>query len=224
MKKLIAFVLVLASSFALFSCGASKDAIKSVNKMYRAMVPTKIVTETTQDIGSHVLTGEYIIATGTIDGKDVSTLSYKYQQLRSVEDGAGKTEELPWEDISLTKEYHEDKGLRENGGKWQADGEDFAPTIDDVAMKFEEKYLSDIVVDEAKKTVTFVVSKDNTVAVFGEDMAPAADVTVVITHDGAAIMSFTMTYTVAAESKNHPDIVTTIKTVYSYEPQEITLD
>ncbi len=224
MKKIIALILALACSFALFSCDDTKDAIKNVNKMYKAIVPTKIVTETTQDIGSHVLTGEYILATGTVDGKDVSTLYYNYQKLRSVVDGAGDTEELPWEDVTLTKEYHEDKGLRENGGKWQADGNDFAPSIDDVAMQFDAENLLDIVSDEAKNTVTFTVPKDKTALVFGEDMAPAADVSVTITHDGAAIMSITMTYTVPAEDKKHPDIVTTIKTVYSYEPQEITIN
>lgn len=224
MKKIIALILVLASSFVLFSCNEEKNAIKNVNKMYKAIVPTKIVTETTQDIGSHVLTGEYVLATGTVDGKDVSTLYYNYQKLRSVKDGAGDTEELPWEDVTLTKEYHEDKGLRENGGKWQIAGDDFAPTIDDIAMQFEAKLLQDIVVDDAKRTVTFVVPKDKTVDIFGEDMAPAADVFVTITHDGGAIMSITMTYTVPAESKGYPDIVTTIKTVYSYEPQEITIN
>lgn len=222
MKKIIALILALASSLALFSCNETKDTIKNVNKMYKAMVPTKIVTETTQDIGSYVLTGEYAITIGSVDGKDATTLFYNYQKLRSVEDGSGNTVKLPWEDVTLTKEYLEDKGVRENGGKWQADGEDFAPTIDDIAMSFDEKLLKDVVADAATRTVTFIVPKDNTAAVFGDELAPAADVTVTIVHDGAAIMSFTMTYTVPAESK-FPDIVTTIKTVYSYEPQEITV-
>jgi len=223
MKKIIALILVLASSFALFSCGEAKDAIKKVNKMYKAMTPTKIVTETTQDIGSHVLTGEYVITTGTVDGKSASTLYYNYQKLRSVEDGSGKTEEEPWETVTLTKEYHEDKGLRENDGKWDISGEDFAPTVDGIAMKFEAKHVKDVVDDAQNRTITFVVPADKTADVFGDDMAPAADVTVTITHDGAAIMSLTMNYTVPAASKNYPEIVTTIKTVYSYEPQKITI-
>ncbi len=224
MKKIIALILVLASSFALFSCGESTDAIKKVNKMYKAILPTKIVTETTQDIGPHVLTGEYVLTTGTIDGRAVSTLYYNYQKLRSIPDGAGDTEELPWENVILTKEYHADKGVRENGGKWQSDGYDFAPTIDDIAFKFEAKHVTDVVNDEATKTITFTVPMDNTVKVFGEDMAPAADVAVTITHDGAAIMSMTMSYTVPNPNKNYSKIVTTIKTLYYYEIQEITIE
>lgn len=223
MKKIVAFILALACSFALFSCGEAKDTIKKVNKMYKAIVPTKIVTETTQDIGSHVLEGEYVLAMGTVDGKSVSTLYYNYQKLRSVEDGAGDTIVEPWETVTLTKEYHEDKGLRENGGKWQKDGNDFAPSIDDIAFEFSAKRVKDVVEDEATRTISFVIPKDNTADIFGEDMAPTADVSVTITHDGAAIMSITISYTVAADSKSHPDIVTTIKTVYSYEPQEISI-
>ena len=224
MKKIIALILILASTFALFSCGESKNTVKKVNNMYTAIMPTKIVTQTTQDIGSYVLTGEYVLTTGTIDGFAVSTLYYSYQQLRSVEDGAGTTEELPWEEITVTREYHEDKGLRENGGKWQKDGNDFAPTTDDIALKLNAKYLQDVKEDESTKTISFVVPKDNTKEVFGEDMAPEADVTVVITHDGAAIMSVTLSYTVPGEKKDHPDMVITIKSDYSYEPQEITLN
>ena len=224
MKKLIAIILVLASSLALFSCGESKDTIKKVNKMYKAILPTKIVTETTQDMGSQVLTGEYVLTTGTGDGKAVSTLYYNYQKLRSIEDGSGSTEELPWEEITLTKEYHEDKGLRIDGGKWQKDGNDFAPTIDDIALDISAKDVEDVSEDAATKTITFIVPKDNTADVFGEDMAPAADVSVTITHDGAAVMSMTITYTVQSDNKDHPEIVTTIKTVYSYEPQEITIN
>lgn len=224
MKKIIALILVLASSFALFSCGESKDIVKKVNKMYTAIMPTKIVTETTQTLGETVLTGKYELTMGAIDGKSVSTLFCSYQKLRSIEDGSGATEELPWENVVFTKEYHEDKGLRENGGKWQKDGYDFAPILEDIALEISAKDVQDVKEDESTKTITFVVAKDNAAKVFGDDMAPESDVTVTITHDGAAIMSLTLSYTVPSEKKGHPDIVTTIETVYSYEPQEITID
>ena len=224
MKKILALILVLASAFTLFSCGESRDIVKRVNKMYTSLVPTKIVTETTQDIGAHVLTGEYVLTMGTIDGNAVTTLYYSYQQLRSIEDGAGSTVELPWEDVTLTKEYHEEKGVRENGGKWDKEAEDFAPTVEDIALKISAKHVEEVTEDEKTKTITFIVPKDNTADVFGEENAIEADVQVTIVHDGAAIMSVTLSYTVPAAKKDYPDIVTVIKTTYSYEPQEITIN
>jgi hypothetical protein len=224
MKKILSIILVLACVFAMFSCGEVGDIMNKVDSIFNAVAPTKIVTETTESFdGKLTLVSKSTLKSGKVDGFAAATYEYVNQKLLSVEAGAGDTELLPWEEVSGLLEYHDDKGLRVDGGKWDVDGENFAPTAGEMAPKFSEKNVKDVKEDKANNTITFVVPAAKTAAVFGEDGAPNADVFVTLTHDGAAVTSITLNYKVEAEKKNQPDIEVTVKVLYSYEAEQITI-
>lgn len=224
MKKILALILILACTFSVVSCGEAGEIVGKVNKVFSAVSPTKIVTETTEVFdGKLTLTSTSTLKVGVVDGFAAATYEFVKQTLRSVEEGAGDTEELPWIETVELREYHDDKGLRVNGGKWDIDGENFAPEAGKFAPKFSEKNLKDIKEDKATNTITFVIPADKTAAVFGEDQAPAADVSVTVTHDGSAVTSMILSYEVKADKKDYPDVAVTIKILYSYEPEQITM-
>lgn len=224
MKKILSIVLVLACVFAMFSCGEAEDIMKKVDSIFNAVAPTKIETTTEESFdGKLTLTSTSVLKTGKVDGFDASTYEYVKQELISIEDGAGDTEKLPFEETRGILEYHDDKGLRVDGGKWDVDGENFAPTAGEMAPKFSAKNAKDVKEDKETNTITFVVPADKTEAVFGKDAAPAADVFVTLTHDGSAVTSIVLTYKVEAEKKNQPDIEVKITVLYSYKAEQINI-
>jgi hypothetical protein len=238
MKKIIAIMLILTSAFLLFSCGGD-DPIESINKMYDAIAPTKIITTATTVIGKQTLTAESQFVTGYVGGKIASTYTYSSMSLRDVDSGP-VSDILPYYIVNSGKsEYLENKGLREwkyidgtadesfkQNGKWQSTGEDFTPENGDIAINLKKSALTNVVADAEKKTVSFTVPKDNVADVFdfGEDVTVDADVLVVITHDGGAITGIVISYTVPGAKKGYPDTVVTIKSNYYYDPETVTID
>ena len=225
MKKILSIILILTCVFTLFSCDSEGEkALKRIDEMYNAISPTKIVTETTEVIGEVTLTSTSNFVTGTYDSKVVSVYEYTKQQLRSIDEGATDVQLLPWVETSGKLEYLEGKGVRENGGKWSAKGEDFAPEVGAISINAKAKNVKDISNDEQKKLVSFIIPADNTEAVFGEGNAILADVSVTIKHDGGAITGIVISYTVEGEEDSHPSIITTIKADYYYDPEQITIE
>lgn len=224
MKKILAIILAITCAFAMFSCQEEKaDPIETLNAMYKASAPTKVETATTQVLGSITLTGTSTLKTGKIDGKIATTYTYSYQELRAIEDGLAAVEK-PWIEVSGTKEYLEDKGVRINGGSWDDEGFNFAASAGSIIVNITKDNVTDFVVDDAAKKITFKVSADKTAEVFGEDNAIDADVSVTVTHDGAVVTSTTLSYTVESTEDEYPDAVVTIKVDYTYDLEEITID
>lgn len=222
MKKILAIILVLACSLALFACeDETADTITEINNMYNAFAPSMIVTETTQTFGNYTLTSSSTLKTGKVDGFDASVYEYSYQRLRSVEDGATAEIVGVIETVTGKWEYHAEKGYRENGGKWD-DGYDFAPEAGAIALKITADTVQDLKNDSENKTITFTVLAANTEAVLGNKID--ADVAVTLTHSGADITGVTLTYTVSnADNADYPEISVVIKAQYSYDSQQITI-
>lgn len=210
--------------FAMFSCGEVEDIMNKVDSIFNAVAPTKIETTTEESFdGKLTLVSTSTLTSGKVDGFAAATYEYVKQELISIEDGAGDTEKLPFEETKGLLEYHDDKGLRVDGGKWDVDGENFAPEAGEMAPKFSKKSVKDVKEDKENNTITFVVPADKTEAVFGKEAAPAADVSVTLTHDGSAVTSIIMTYKIEAEKKNQPDIEVKITVLYSYRAESITI-
>ena len=231
MKKIISIVLALACAFAMFSCGGESadpidKAIKEISDMYNAVSPSMVHTVTTRDFGSYSLVDESTLKVGNVDGYAASVLEYSNQQIRDIDSGAMSEILDPIKSETGKLEYHEDLGLREtkNGasGKWDEDGEDFAPATGANALKITKETVKDFTIDEANKTYKFTVLAENTEAVLGYSIA--FDVNVVIVHSGADIISVELSYKETGSVKNHPEISVVVKAEYSYESQLITID
>ena len=227
MKKIVSIVLVLVCAFALFSCGkedATEVALKEINDMYYAISPSKVVTKTTEEFGDFTIIGTSTLKIGSIDGNAATTYEKTRQKLRDVPSGSGNEVLDVIEDLGKeTKQYHEELGYRENGGKWDADGENFAPKAGDNALILTKDTIKDFTIDEENKTYTFVVAAENTKAVFGYEIA--TDVSVKILHSGADITGVILTYTLIDEDNDsYPEIKVTIDVTYSYDSETITIE
>ena len=225
MKKIISIVLVLASVFTFFSCGdddSTKAALKDISDMYNAISPSMVTTETTSNFGKYTLTNKGTLKVGTVDGFAVAVYEYSNQQLRDIESGSGADILDVVETVTGTREYHEEYGYRENGGKWDENGDDFTPQTGATALNLTEATVQDFQIDAANKTYTFKVLAADTAAVFGQEIE--SDVVVTITHSGADIVGLTLSYAVKSKNKDHPEVQVTVKTSYSYESQTITIN
>lgn len=227
MKKIISIVLVLATVFTFFSCGGDGDesvaaSIKEINDMYNAVSPSMVVTESTRNFGSYSLVNKGTLKVGSAGGFDVAVYEYSNEQLRDIESGSGAEVLGVIETVTGIREYHEELGYRENGGKWDEDGEDFTPETGAIALNLTEATVQDFKYDKETKTYTFTVLAANTEAVFGQ--AIESDVAVTLTRTAADIVGVTLAYAIKSKSKDHPEIQVTLKASYYYETQTITIN
>ena len=198
--------------------------IANVIKMYNAIAPSRVDTTSEAAFGKYSfapITATLLV--GSVDGAAVAVYEYTATTLREIADGSGVEIVDPFKTESHKLEYSAKLGLREDGGKWNISGEDFTPTVGANAFNFTAETVSGMIENKDNKTYSFIVTKENTEAVFGEQIA--ADVTVVISHSGADITGVDISYTVINEDNDdHPELSVKISASYSYETQEITLD
>ena len=240
MKKIIALVLALACSFALFACGEEEvvtNGVLDTIEYYSNSQPTRVETVTCQTIldddgetAVEELDGYYLLVTGKINGKIATVKTYTQDVLRSVEDGS-KVEIVPPVDTqSGSEEYLEGYGRRINGGQWNPDGYNFSPAIGSIAIGITEANITNWKYEEAQynNTLSFTVANAKIAEVFGadEDGIPAieadSDVEVVITNNGAVVTGITISYSVEMKG-DFPARNVTISVTYGYAVEEVTL-
>lgn len=229
MKKIIAIILAITCAFALFSCGEDEvgASVASVNEMYKNSAPTKTVVTTVKDVGGEQYNGLYTLITGKVGGAVATQYTYEYEVLRSVEEGAGSNILGAKEVKKGSKEFLDGKGVRVNGGAWDAEGYNFAPVGGAIAVNLDTSNIKDPVFENGK--LTFKVAPDKALAVFGtvldadlEEGAIAADIDVVITCAGSVVTGIKIVYTVDGEG-DYPDSTITVEAKYSYDLQKITM-
>lgn len=216
MKKIFALLLAVACMSMIFSCdNKGNKTLAQVSAMYDASAPTKVVIDTKQE-GSQTLTGKYTLVTGLIDGKAATVYTYSYEEFATVEED--KTEAI--HTVTGSKEFLEGNGVRVDGKRWDSEGKNFAPTKGSIKINLDEKKIGSVIYE--KNTLKFTVSAANTAAVLGEDNAIGYDVSVEITDDGVAITGITIKYEIPA-TETLAKTTVTIKTVYTYDLEEVTL-
>lgn len=230
-------------------CGAFGSALDTVNprsvaafvRAYRNSLPTLINVETSRTIGtgaeSYTLKSSSVLKTGTINGKNAAVYEESYQELRDVESGSGDTVESVFKVIELKKEFLQGRGVRttEDGvvGAWNSRETNFAPTIGSIAIAISEDLINvrKFTINDETNThvMEFTVPKANAGEVFGMNGAlpnvdAASDVNVVLTSNGATIISVVIRYSVAV-SKDVPEQQTVvIEANYGYSIQNITIE
>ena len=231
MKKITAIILIACCAFALFSCGAERQAIDRINEMFEANSPTGVVIETSQIIrnedGEDVITlnGVVTLVTGKYNGKDASVYESKIDRFATVEEGATEdkgTYIIPGEKNVKKMEYLEEKGVRIDGGKWDADADDFAPTAGAINLNLKKRNLTDPVYENGK--LSFTVAADKTAEVLGEAYARATDVKVEITEYEGFVTSILIEYDDVPENEDYPSEHVIIKATYSYGIQTVNID
>ena len=244
MKKIVALILSLVFVLSLASCGddpctehvdADSNGIcdvceatveptaqafntDAIAQMYADSLPTKVVTTTKQVIGDNELNSRSVLTTGKVNGKLTAVYEYVGEELNEVSD----SDTVPplIKEVRESKIYHDGK-ISENGGAWKK-GFNFAPLKGDIAINLDEENLIDLAYDEATSTLTFKVSAENVALVFGEEVEIESEISVSIVNDGAVITGISLTYTIEG-TKEYPETVVTVDTVYTYDLEEITL-
>ena len=231
MKKIIVLMLTVALCVAALTSCQYLDMLKGdstlddVAAMYNMSAPTKVVATTEQNFGSYELNCSYEIVTGYVDNSRASVYTVTTEELRTVEEG-GKTEEVKDMIKTTTKktEAIEGFGSRTNGGEWNPQGDVWTIGRGRMAINLEESALTNVVYEN--NTLTFVVPVANVATVFGESYAAniASDVEVTIVNDGAVVTSVNLHYYLAGDGANLPETEMTVKVVYTYDLERITIE
>ena len=245
MKKIIALILALSCVFVIASCKkapASTDGgetvqdptvgIEEFKKLYSVSAPTKVVIDQKTVLGAVTAKGSSTLATGALsDGSTATVYVYNYEIIQSVENGAGDViKPIMGDPIEGSREFVEGKGERYDGGEWDEEGVNFAPTAGSIAINLDASKLQNCTYSSNGdvKTLSFTVKAKDVRSVFGDEASDvSSEVSVVITANSAVVTGITISYTEALvaedEDIEYPEASVTISTVYSYGIQEITL-
>ncbi len=235
MKKVIVFILVVALCVpTLASCafinkvtgGLFDNTLKKVSEMYSMSSPTKVVATTKQTIGAVELNCSYELVTGYVDNKPASVYTVTTEEIRSVEDG-GNTDVIKSLISSVTKktEAIEGIGSRTNGGEWNPQGSIWVIGRGRMALNLNKKYVENM--NYENHTLTFTVPQKYAANVLGAEYATdiSSDVEITIVDDGAVITSVDLHYFLAGdESANLVESEMTVKVVYTYDLERITIE
>ena len=229
MKKIIALILaVVLCAAALTSCDMlfpkEDTTLSDVTRMYNMSAPTKVVATTEQKFASYELNCSYEIVTGYVDNSLASVYTVTTEELRTIEDG-GNTDEVKDLIKSTTKktEAIEGFGSRTNGGEWNPDGDVWTIGRGRMAINLAEDALVNVVYEN--HTLTFTVPVANVATVFGEEYSKdmSSDVQVKIVDDGAVVTSIELHYNLAGDGDNLAESEMTVKVVYTYDLERITI-
>jgi hypothetical protein len=244
-KKIVALILVLAILIVLAAGGFAAwyfflrnvddgevNGVEIFKQLYSVSEPTKVVENQTITLESVTLRGGSTLATGALsDGSTATVYTYNYEVLQSVQAGAGDViTPIVGEPESGSREYVEGMGVRYDGGAWDSEGKNFAPTAGSIAINLDETKLKNCTyaTDGELQTLSFIVEAKNVNSVFGSDASEIkSDVSVVITANTAVVTGITITYSeeIVPEDEDiaYPEANVTISTVYTYGIESITL-
>ncbi len=234
MKKILALMLIAASLFTFVACIGknSNSDLAKFEEYFEASVPTKSETTIKNSYSGNTFEGKIILTTGTVDGKAASKLESRVATLRDLED----LNLNPYKTSSENIWYLEGKGISENKGrKWDPEGENFAPVEGSISINLKAKNFEEINYDAEKETVTLTVAAENAKSVLEdlieEDREFNYPVTITISAAGGRIASIEIEYVIESyvvgdigSEVEVEDVKVTIKTNYSYDIQDITLN
>ena len=239
MKKIIAIAMIICCLFAVVSCGngLGKDInaqIEAIEAMSAASIPNKAETTTTMYVGDErTIVNVVTLVAGTVDGKKASALTSVDREFSDV---SGATQ-LVGEKTSY-RWFVEGLGTCENkSGNWNEEGEDFAPSEGYIDFDFKAEYIASSEYNDEDKTLTLKINKENVAAFLGsfaaEDFEATSEATVKITTSAGRILSVDIKYVIPErdvyidedeeDAVSIPETIVSIKAVYSYDYEPITL-
>ena len=241
MKRIISLLLAVCSVFVLFSCRKATGGASGaggVGAMLSSNAPSRIEVTTTQTLGANdvVITSKSTLVTGKYNGKVATIYTYEDEELASVADGATEVVTPMIKKTEGKKEYLEDKGVRVDGGKWDEDGEDFAPALGSLTLNVSSKNVNSVT--DKNGVYTCVVPAANTKAVFGEAYDIAYDVSLEVHYYEGFVNKIVMLYTVPEITKDdldtnedldkdmvgYPEVNFRIEVKYEYGKQSVTIE
>ncbi len=222
MKKIIALILTLSFVLVLAACGG-KNEVDTVGEMFRESLPTKSVIATTQVTGDIALESQRTLTTGLVDGVEAAVLISEIDELISVED-AGAGDVVVGSIVTKTelREYLAGKGVRIDGGKWDAKAESFASAEGPMSLNLSSEYIKSF--EYKDNLFRCIVPAENSAEVYGlaEDLTVPS--TMEITDDGAVITSVIISYTLPADEEAQVAATEiTVKAFYFYDIQDIDI-
>lgn len=231
MKKIIALILLVVLSVSLLvGCvgdNSAKTETEWVLDCYERSYPHRITVDSTQQFGGDVLNSETVIVRGSVGGDFAARMTVHGEQLRSIQDGSGKTVYGPVEELDSEIWFRNGYGTTTDKTNWDAEGANFFPAQGSFALKLDADYLKNVKYSGTKDagTLTFTVGKDDTAKFFGEDGKIDADVSVTVVTGGGNVTAVNISWTVPANMNSGVEIMTVnIRTVYDYTLQKISLD
>ena len=206
MKKFVCLLLVLACSFAMFSCGKNgKSGVEGISKIVNDSVATKIVTQVdyvpTDD--EQALSGIYTTAIDRDSGKSQFTFKYsRYATVEELHTGYIKTV-----DGSVWYDANGDIS-RNEGDTWEPNNATaYLPnSLDISAARF-----ASVTMSEDDTDMTAEIAPAESKRVFGTAIAAEGNIVLEVETDGTYLYRISVTYT----AKDTGALVTAI-TSYDY--------
>ena len=237
MKKLIAILLALACTLALFACSAPpvggdgelnppadaevQDILDALSELIRTSTPTQSKVTTVTGNADINLKSDLTITMGELSGKTAALYVHEYESLNDVGATAAKTK------VVETKEYVDGMGLRIDGGLWEVDQPSFVRRLTPYRMNLDGTLIKSVRASDDGMIVSFTVPMDNASDVFTSFDAKTiasmtSDISVRIETDGSSVTTMSIVYeTKSVTNMANPTVE--IKAQYSYDLQSITL-
>lgn len=238
MKKLIAILLALACTLALFACSAPpaggndgltppadaevQDILDALSELIRTSTPTQSKVTTVTGNADINLKSDLTITMGELSGKTAALYVHEYESLNDVGATVAKTK------VVETKEYVDGMGLRIDGGLWEIDQPSFVRRLTPYRINLSDGTLiKSVRASDDGMIVSFTVPMDNASEIFTSFDAKTiasmtSDISVRIETDGSSVTAMSIVYdTKSVTNMANPTVE--IKAQYSYDLQSITL-
>ena len=205
MKKIICLLLVLACSFAMFSCGdkTGESGVDAISKIVKESSATNIVTQVDYVIEGEAVTGIYTTAVDRASGKSQFSFTYsRYATVEEMNDGYIKTVDgVIW--------YDSDGSIsRDEGDTWEPNN---APAYLPHSLDISEARFASFTISEDGTDLTAEISPAEAKRAFGTNISCEGNITLKIETDGTYLHGIIITYTAAGTAS-----VITAETSYDY--------
>ena len=209
MKKILCLILALTLCLGcvigLASC--SEEEERDIYDLAAELNPTRTTTfiEYTTSAGEK-LNGEYVLE---VSGED-SIFTYTYDRYRTAEEAVAENNDNPIKTVEGAV-YCKDGKYSSDGVVWGS-----SPVATEIKFNLDKSKLTDVSISADGKTLTATLTKEQSIAILGTDLAAVDYVDLTVTSNGTYLTGVV----VACTTESGAEV--TVRTSYSYN--KLTLE
>ena len=214
---------------------AEVDGLEETMACYENSMPTKVVTNSVQSfyefvdgekIVAYELLSETTLVTGKVEGLDATVETTTRDILRAITNDKEKLPVIQQTD-PVVVEYLEGYGRRTDGGAWDEELPNHAPTLGSIAINITKMNIKNASYTQngGLNELKFAISKDDVAEIFGNAVGKIetdTDISVTIINDGAVVTGVKISYGIEAYD-NFPERLVELEVAYDYSVQVVNI-